>query len=96
MASTAKIEAGTATSYQYFNLPAPLSGNASQMRDQLANARRNDPAWPQRPWDKFGIEEQASVVDDWYGENYAEVNGTAASNDPAFPFIRDHVRAGSD
>ena len=56
-------------------------------------------------------EQQAHIVDDWYGAHVAvdasgnfrydalgvpitDLNGAAATDDPAFHFIRDNVRTG--
>lgn len=38
-------------------------------------------------WDSFNAEQQATIVEDWY------VGGMMES-DPAFAYIRDHIRAG--
>lgn len=76
---------------------------------------RTDPddlGWTQKAWGEFNNEQQAHIVDDFYGAHvvpgagpngYAldggipvtDLNGPAALNDPAYPFIRDHIRTGS-
>jgi len=40
-----------------------------------------------KPWDDFGVEEQAQIVEDWYK------NGRR-STDPRFHYIRDNIRGG--
>lgn len=60
-----------------------------QGSDRLA-----DTAWQSRRWSGFNNEQQAHIVDDWYGAHRADLNAPAALNDPAFRFIRDHIRAG--
>jgi hypothetical protein len=48
--------------------------------------------WSNRPWGEFNNEQQAHIVDDWYGANQSDLNGPAATRDPAFHFIRDNIR----
>jgi hypothetical protein len=38
-------------------------------------------------WDSFGAEQQAMIVENWYDKGMSE-------SDPAFVYIRDHIRAG--
>ena len=38
-------------------------------------------------WSDFNVEQQASVVEDWYASG-------ASTSSPLFPYIRDHVRTG--
>ena len=70
-----------------------------------------DSLWYSRPWSSFNNEKQAHIVDDWYGKNVKkDANGYIfdadgipvtnlesfdAMNDPAFHFIRDHIRTGT-
>ncbi|MCC6317464.1 MAG: hypothetical protein IT361_07180 [Gemmatimonadaceae bacterium] len=56
--------------------------------------RLMDTAWPRRSWGGFNNEQQAAIVDDWYGAHVANLDGFDALNDPAFHFIRDNIRAG--
>lgn len=56
--------------------------------------RITDRSWHGRSWDGFNNEQQASIVDDWYGDNQANLDAPTALNDPAFRFIRDHIRTG--
>jgi hypothetical protein len=47
------------------------------------------------PWSStFGLEEQASIVDQWFGENTPELNSVKALNDDRFFYISQHVRLG--
>ena len=41
-----------------------------------------------KPWDDFGVEEQAQIVEDWFK------NGLR-NDDPRFHYIRDNLRKGS-
>lgn len=58
------------------------------------NNRLTDRSWQGRSWNGFNNEQQASIVDDWYGAHRANLNGPDAVNDPAYRFVRDNVRAG--
>jgi hypothetical protein len=75
--------------------------------------RLGDTAWPRRAWSTFNNEQQAHIVDDWYGAHVmrnpsdgsyvfdaqgvplTDLDGFLAINDPAFSFIRDHIRTGA-
>jgi hypothetical protein len=47
------------------------------------------------PWSStFGLEEQASIVNDWFGENAPELNSVKALNDDRFFYISQHIRLG--
>jgi hypothetical protein len=50
--------------------------------------------WSTRPWDDFGDEQQAHLVDDWFGYFAPNLASTAATADPAYHFVRDNIRAG--
>lgn len=71
-------------------------------------------SWTLRPWDDFNNEQQAHIVDDWYGayvvqdppksKNYlkdgagvpiTDLDGQAATRDPAFHFITQNIRTGT-
>ena len=56
--------------------------------------RLPDSSWYGRSWSGFNAEQQASIVDDWYGAHQPNLNSFAAINDPAFRFIRDQIRMG--
>jgi hypothetical protein len=40
---------------------------------------------PGAPWSRYNVEQQASIVADWYRNGLSET-------DPLFPYIRDHIR----
>jgi len=44
---------------------------------------------PGNPWASYNPEQQASIVEAWFGNGSSE-----DENDPLFPYIRDHVRRG--
>jgi hypothetical protein len=50
--------------------------------------------WSSRPWDDFGDEQQAHLVDDWFGMYNSDVASPVATADPAFHYIRDNIRQG--
>lgn len=60
------------------------------------SGRLVDRSWSTRPWNSFNLEQQAHIVDDWYGTFHTNLNSSEALNDPAFRFISNNIRAGSD
>ena len=44
--------------------------------------------------DSFGLEEQASIVNDWYGDHVAALDSVEALNDDRFFYISQHIRLG--
>jgi len=46
------------------------------------------------PWDSFGLEEQATIVDKWFEQHHLNLDGPTALKDQAFRFIRDNIRTG--
>jgi hypothetical protein len=71
---------------------------------------KGDSMWNTRPWSSFNNEQQAHIVDDWYGAhvswsgtyNYdaegipvTELDSMEAVQDKAFGFIRDNIRTGT-
>jgi hypothetical protein len=70
----------------------------------------SDPHWPNGPWSEFDNEQQAHIVDDWYGANVVkqgpdflldaqgvpvtDLDGTKAVQDKAFRFITENIRTG--
>jgi hypothetical protein len=74
-----------------------LSKNYDYHTGDSEASRLLDPTWFSRPWAQFNLEQQAHIIDDWYGAYLADLNGdlnsVKALNDPAFRFIRDHIRA---
>jgi hypothetical protein len=57
--------------------------------------RTGDANWGDRSWTSFSNEQQAHIVDDWYGSFVGRLNSVDAQRDPAFRFIRDNIRAGN-
>jgi hypothetical protein len=55
--------------------------------------RLTNQQWSQQSWSEFNLEQQAHIVDDWYGAYFLDLNSPGALNDPAFHFIRDNIRA---
>jgi hypothetical protein len=45
-------------------------------------------------WSSFHLEEQATIVNDWFGENLPDLDSVAALNDPRFFYISQHIRLG--
>jgi hypothetical protein len=44
------------------------------------------------PWSDFNIEQQASIVDDWFGGTRIQGQAGQDPSDPYFPYIRDNLR----
>lgn len=84
-----------------------LSNNYSYHAGSDDADRLVDRSWSGKSWSNdFNLEQQAHIVDDWYGAHckdvgpfpdqiHASLNGDNAVNDPAFHFIRDNIRAGA-
>ena len=95
-------EGATAENYHYFRGSKEISASATSPHEatalkNLSAARLNDKEWPKRPWRNYNIEEQASIVDDWFGEHdMTGLDMPAALNDPAFRFISGNIRTGRD
>jgi hypothetical protein len=87
-----------------------LCGMSSNYDYFDSSGRKGDKAWPMRSWGTFNNEQQAHIVDDWYGEHVVtasgkfvfdskgipvtDLDGFDALNDPAFHFIQDNIRKG--
>jgi hypothetical protein len=70
-----------------------------------------DRSWSGRAWNSFHNEQQAHIVEDWYGAyvkkgadgSYLKAGGipvtdldcASALRDPAFHFVRDNIRTGT-
>ncbi len=99
-------EGATSSDYYYFrNNDRFTRASEGQRLAKLAEmhaARHEDTDWPRKEWSRdFNIEQQASIVDDWFGEHgHGELSPglqlPAALNDPAFRFISEHIRAKKD
>jgi hypothetical protein len=68
----------------------------SETYEYFSGNRIDDRSWQGRSWDGFNNEQQASIVDDWYGDHQPDLGTFAALNDPAYRFIRDHIRTGTN
>ena len=92
------------------SVASDMSKNYDYHLGEAAKERRKDLGWTTRAWDSFNIEQQAHIVNDWYGAYVQKTGGTwdfvdgvpvtnldsqAALTDPAYPFIRDHIRLGA-
>jgi hypothetical protein len=66
----------------------------SENYNYFQGSRTADRSWQSRSWNGFNNEQQAGIVDDWYGDHRADLSSFDALNDPAFRFIRDHIRTG--
>ena len=53
-----------------------------------------DANWASRGWRSFNNEQQAHIVDDWYGRHYLGLNSPAALRDPAYHYIADNILPG--
>jgi hypothetical protein len=56
--------------------------------------KTGDANWSSRAWSSFNNEQQASIVDQWFDANRADLGSQKALSDPAYHFIRDHVLPG--
>jgi len=53
-----------------------------------------DANWAARGWRSFNNEQQAHIIDDWYGRHYTNLKSLAALRDPAYHFIADNILPG--
>jgi len=53
-----------------------------------------DANWDSRGWHSFTAEQQAHIVDDWYGRNYLQLDSPQAFKDKAYHYIRDNILKG--
>jgi len=51
---------------------------------------------PNASWHELGIEEKARAIALWYRAHWQNLDGVAATSDPYFRFIRDHIWAESN
>jgi hypothetical protein len=57
-------------------------------------AYAGDANWASRGWRSFNNEQQAHIVDDWFGRHYTALDSLAALRDPAYRYIRDNILPG--
>ncbi len=58
-------------------------------------AYAGDMNWASRSWRSFNNEQQAHIVDDWFGRHYTALDSQAALRDPAYRYIRDNLLSGA-
>jgi hypothetical protein len=58
------------------------------------NYSNGDANWSARSWRSFNNEQQAHIVDDWFGRHYVDLNSTAALRDQAYHYIADNILPG--
>jgi hypothetical protein len=56
----------------------------------------DSPSWYEKAWSEFGIEEQATIVAEWYARHYSQLDSPGTLNDRAFRYIRDNLRKGEN
>lgn len=84
-----------ATTWFQPGLICKLSSNYDYYAGSSEKERLADTTWSTRSWSNdFNLEQQAHIVDDWYGAHYPDLKEAAALTDPAFHFIRDNIRTG--
>jgi hypothetical protein len=99
------------TNNSFIGMICGMSQNYAYHSGSTDGDRLTDKSWPARPWGGFNNEQQAHIVDDWYGAHVVQNNGAfvfdsqghpvtdldgfAATNDPAFRFITYNVRTGT-
>jgi hypothetical protein len=49
---------------------------------------------PGPPWSKFNLEQQASIVDDWFAGGRFQGQTAMDTNDPYYMYIRDNIQTG--
>jgi len=81
------------TNKSFVGMICGMSSNYSYHEGSSDADRTTNPeVWANRPWGEFNNEQQAHIVDDWYGANQPDLNGSLATNDPAFHYISDNIR----
>lgn len=69
------------------------SGLITQAKNSLISSAYRYGA-PDRPWEKFGLEAQGAIVDQWFGGTRVADQKPMDPADPYFRYIRDNIRAG--
>jgi hypothetical protein len=78
--------------YTHHSLVEMLCNYADNYEYHAGTDRLSDTSWQGRSWAGFKVEQQAHIVDDWYGAHRNDLGSFAALNDPAFRFIQDEIR----
>lgn len=47
-----------------------------------------------RNWNEYNVEQQASIVEDWFDPDVKKGGGNQSASDPRYPYISDNIRAG--
>ncbi|MBC7910899.1 MAG: hypothetical protein H7Y30_10395, partial [Pyrinomonadaceae bacterium] len=47
-----------------------------------------------RNWNEYNVEQQASIVEDWFNPNVKKGGGNQSVSDPRYPYITENIRAG--
>ena len=82
------------TNNSFLGMVCGMSSNYSYHAGASEGDRLTDLTWSNRAWGDFNNEQQAHIVDDWYGAHFTDLNGFDAANDPAYHFIRNNIRTG--
>jgi hypothetical protein len=82
------------TNKSFVGMICGMSQNYSYHAGPRDTDRTTNLGWENRPWGEFNNEQQAHIVDDWYGAHWNDLDGAEATRDPAFHFIRDNIRRG--
>lgn len=63
------------------------------LKDQLLmdNAYRYDPT-QLKPWNEYGAEQQATIVEDWYADGMQTFDPVTETGDRRFYYIKKHIR----
>ncbi|MEP6599956.1 MAG: hypothetical protein ABJB98_10995 [Actinomycetota bacterium] len=99
------------TTNSFLGVLCGMDSNYSYHTGLSEAARLTDLSWSGLAWNSFNNEQQAHIVDDWYGAHVStgaagmyllnngipvtDLNGAAALRDPAYHFIRDNIRTGT-
>lgn len=48
-----------------------------------------------RNWNEYNVEQQASIVEDWFDPDVKNGGGNQSVSDPRYPYISENIRAGN-
>jgi hypothetical protein len=99
------------TNNSFLGVLCGMDSNYDYHVGSTESERLSDLSWSARAWNSFNNEQQAHIVEDWYGAHVAkaadgsyvlssgipvtDLDGADALRDPAFHFIRDNIRTGT-